>query len=163
MQCYTVEKGSLEPIPYIQLINGKIIVGEKGRGRKQIVLDPPQGSAIDGDALIGAASRNSPPDSVLVLIRDQSGYRGSWSLKNQKGMRIIAEGWCAQGDAGRMGGGPEYLATLDNGGSAEIHRSGRLYGEPAVIRLLNSNAQLIITDTEQEAANVEAQARLEQL
>lgn len=42
--------------------------------------------------------------------------------------RIILEGKCAQGDAGRMGGGPEYVILLPKDSGFLITRSGRLYG-----------------------------------
>lgn len=39
--------------------------------------------------------------------------------------RLLAEGARAQGDAGRMGGGPEYLAVVPPGGGFLIDASGR--------------------------------------
>lgn len=47
----------------------------------------------------------------------------------------LAEGRCAQGDAGRAGGGAELVVVLRPGEEVWIHRSGRLYGAPADIRL----------------------------
>lgn len=47
--------------------------------------------------------------------------------------KILAEGYCAQGDAGRMGGGAEYLIALQPGEGFSVHRSGRLYGESDLI------------------------------
>lgn len=41
---------------------------------------------------------------------------------------IRAKGWCAQGDAGRMGGGPEYFLITDHPISLFIIRAGRGYG-----------------------------------
>jgi hypothetical protein len=46
--------------------------------------------------------------------------------------RVIATGRRAQGAAGHMGGGPEYLIAALPGRFA-IARTGRLYGEPAVV------------------------------
>lgn len=43
---------------------------------------------------------------------------------------LVAEGWAAQGTAGRMGGGPEYL-ILAHPGRFSISRWGRLYGAPS--------------------------------
>jgi len=42
--------------------------------------------------------------------------------------RVILEGYCAQGDAGRMGGGPEYVILLPKDSGFLITRTGRLYG-----------------------------------
>lgn len=47
--------------------------------------------------------------------------------------KILAEGYCAQGDAGRMGGGHEYLIALQPGEGFSIQRSGRLYGSSDLI------------------------------
>jgi len=49
-------------------------------------------------------------------------------------LHVIAEGRRAQGDAGYMGGGPEYLLVLREGDAFECVRSGRLYGGPSVVR-----------------------------
>jgi len=49
-------------------------------------------------------------------------------------LRVIAEGYCAQGGAGRMGGGPEILAAVKPG-SFELYRRGRLYGAPRIVRV----------------------------
>lgn len=43
---------------------------------------------------------------------------------------LIAEGYAAQGAAGHMGGGPEYL-LLARPGRFSVSRWGRLYGAPA--------------------------------
>lgn len=48
---------------------------------------------------------------------------------------LIAEGACAQGDAGRMGGGPEYLIAC-RPGAFSIRASGRLYGAPAAMNVI---------------------------
>lgn len=42
--------------------------------------------------------------------------------------RILAKGHCAQGDAGRAGGGEELLVMLSPGEGFTISRAGRLYG-----------------------------------
>jgi len=55
--------------------------------------------------------------------------------RRRASVRVIAEGFCAQGLAGRMGGGPEYLIVLPDGAAVEIVRWGRLYGKPSVLRL----------------------------
>lgn len=54
--------------------------------------------------------------------------------------KIVLEGYCAQGDAGRAGGGPEYAVLLGPGGGFTIRRGGRLYGaEPWMTYLWDGN------------------------
>ncbi|RKO61818.1 hypothetical protein [Caldibacillus debilis] len=48
------------------------------------------------------------------------------------GVTVLAMGWRAQGDAGRMGGHPEYLVILQPGTLLRVRRTGRLYGAPPV-------------------------------
>jgi hypothetical protein len=67
--------------------------------------------------------------------------------------RIIAQGWSAQGDAGRMGGGGEYLLALPPGRYA-IGRSGRLYGAPAVVVItVTADGDVTATDGDVTAAS----------
>ena len=88
--------------------------------------------------------RDSPEGAVLILIRDQSGFRGSWSLTDRSGLMLIATGQRAQGDAGRMGGGPEFLAVVTAGGQAVTNRTGRLYGEPAKLTIKNFGGEISV-------------------
>lgn len=160
-------------------------VGESGRGRRLVKV--PLGRAFpDVDEVsaadISSTSSGSPvlvpeqdkDDSrAVVLIRDRSGFRGSWSLscgvlpprradasvedderrlalleiahqtpKRPTGpgpawfkagdgrVAVVAEGRCAQGAAGRMGGGSEYLIVMEPGAALTISRWGRLGGAP---------------------------------
>lgn len=73
----------------------------------------------------------------MILVRDQSGFRGSWTYEFSGDVHLIAEGRRAQGDAGRAGGGPEILIRLlgTDGSHVDITRTGRLYSKPARIRI----------------------------
>jgi hypothetical protein len=138
--------------PGIACRDGKIAVGDSGRGRHLVVVPIPPGAVVSDDDVL--TSCDGPPTSVLVLIPDHSGFRGSWHLRDARteaewdevvggafvderdfGGVVIARGECAQGIAGKMGGGPEYLLRLDHGQAVEIVRQGRLYGRPSCIRL----------------------------
>lgn len=192
-RCYTVSGGSVIPgIRVGQEVPYRVAVGEAGRGRKLVLVPVPPGAEIKDGVVLSLPGREG--EAVVVLVRDHSGYRGTWRLRAatppekilalvrarkehqelssrsretgedertllyQRGhdvwapggcplcthdapppppglLRVIAEGAKAQGDAGRMGGGPEYLLGLPSGVSFEIHRTGRLYGSPAVIRV----------------------------
>ncbi|MED0649937.1 hypothetical protein P9246_10720 [Aeribacillus pallidus] len=59
---------------------------------------------------------------------DEGTYMTYPSLENIEGVTVLAEGYCAQGDAGRMGGHPEYLVILEPGTLIRVKRTGRLYG-----------------------------------
>jgi len=78
------------------------------------------------------AAGQADSNDLLVRIPDQSGFRGSWSLETTGQVIRLAEGFSAQGDAGRMGGGPDVLLRVSPGAVITIRRSGRLYGKPAV-------------------------------
>lgn len=153
--------------------DGTVHVGQEGRGRELRRVAVPAALVRDGrlHALPGEGR-------ALILIRDQSGYRGRWRVADlclggpepedywgpcarcggqrprpwvsgphpiwevgvmlplrAESVRVIAEGICAQGDAGRMGGGPEYLLTAPVGWTTHLWREGRVYGGAPVLRL----------------------------
>lgn len=147
ISCFSIEKGG-KVYPYIKINDdGNIIVGEEGRGRKLVTVPLPAGAEIDKVeeySIVPVVKRinTSHDDTVVaVLIEDQSGYRGTWrlcrdlsddELNPEEIGHVVAEGWVAEGAAGRMGGGPEYL-ILARPGEFIIHRKGRLYGNPEYI------------------------------
>lgn len=71
---------------------------------------------------------------------------------------VIAEGFCAQGHAGRMGGGPAYLIAA-RPGRFGIHRTGRLYGEPAFINVTVHEDGTVTTEDAVAALRRQAAAR----
>ena len=215
--CFTVAPGG-RATTGINLEDGTVILGETGRSRRRVTVTPPPGSTIEGNFLMDVPLNHVTPGAVALLIKDQSGYRGSWSLRAARPVawyqlwarvtaehtadgvhydpsrlgweagpaghvaigdcpacaavfgparaalptarpgRVIAEGQCAQGDAGAMGGGSEYLYLLPAGESVEIARSGRLYGSPAVTRITNRGGTVESVDPVQEATDVAASA-----
>lgn len=66
---------------------------------------------------------------------DVPGCPGARLKKGTPAWRVIAEGWRAQGDAGRMGGGPEFLVAMKKGQAVDLFRDGRLYGAPDILRV----------------------------
>lgn len=74
-------------------------------------------------------------------------------------LEIIAEGYSAQGLAGGMGGGSEYLIVLLPGQAVEIVREGRLYGQPGVLRLANDAGVVSVTDPAATAESAAAASR----
>lgn len=102
--------------------------------------------------LIAADSPNTQ-DAAIVVFRTKPGYRGgcvhtgdivaveededafspsrylSFKFAPLPG-EVLCEGYTAQGDAGRMGGGPQIVLLLPRGEVVRVNRSGRLYGDP---------------------------------
>ena len=187
--------------PGITLRDGMIVIGEEGRGRKQVSIPPPPGSTVEGDVVMDIPG--TAAGGIVVLVKDRSGYRGDWNVckgrpeaqydlwskridahrppngdgplaeghtresdgrcavcdaiginspRQPAEWTVIAEGACAQGIAGHMGGGPEYLAVLAHGQSVQINRGGRLYGEPAWLLLTNQDGEAVLTDPLKDAA-----------
>jgi hypothetical protein len=191
--CYTIVGGLLESgIPlalgarYEPIEPPAIDVGEPGRGRLLSRVPVPTDADIDHAARRLMAVPVSDPRSVAVLlIRDHSGYRGSWwlchaatslcprwqtkitgeactecrgewehnllplaveELDGSAIGRLIATGHRAQGQAGRMGGGPEYLIAV-HPGRFGIRRTGRLYGRPARLNVtVRSDGSVLVED-----------------
>jgi len=135
MLCYTLTKAG-KVYAGIALQGGKIHLGEEGRGRRLTRVPVPADTEVVGVRIQGIPSKRT--DSVLILIKDQSGYRGGWWLKDTSGLTILAQGACARG--------PEYLAVLEKGGQATIHRTGRLYGDAETIRVRNEFGLIQIVD-----------------
>ena len=71
MKCYTLSE------PGIVTGDGKITLGEGGRGRRLTQIPVPPGSVLEGDRVVSCPG---PETTALVRIPDQSGFRGSWSL-----------------------------------------------------------------------------------
>lgn len=65
---------------------------------------------------------------------------------------VVAQGECAQGAAGRAGGGPEYLMVMEPGATMTVIRSGRLYGHPSRLILKWDGESLTETPWEDYAA-----------
>jgi len=85
---------------------------------------------------------------------DYSPERAAWDAAHPErphGCRIVAEGRKAQGDAGAMGGGPEYLLVIPHGVAVEIVRTGRLYGAPSALRIECADGALTISDPREDA------------
>ena len=158
MKCYTIRSGVVAV--GIDARKAEIRVGETGRGRKLVSVPIPAGSEGADGRLLSVPAGNQPSGAALIVFRDHSGYRGGWSLTDRQGVIVLAEGACAQGDAGRMGGGPEYLAVVADGGTATVNRSGRLYGDAATLRVRNVGGVLSVEDVAAVAATTAAVAAL---
>jgi hypothetical protein len=155
----------------IQLADdGTIVVGEEGRRRERVVVPLPAGAVVRNGAVIEIPVSHEDA-SAVVLIRDFSGFRGTWDLvepleldairafiesrgddrvlidhmRDTKPPRLIARGKCAQGLAGRMGGGYELLFTAVDGEQYDIVRWGRIYGAPRILRVTVRDGRVTLT------------------
>lgn len=98
MDCYTVSSGRI--IQGIALSPaGTIRLGQSGRNRTQVDVPPPSGSTIrparpvpPGDdpdpantgVLVAVPGEHRPDGAAVVLIRDHSGFRGTWALRTAR-------------------------------------------------------------------------------
>ena len=128
--------------------------GEKGRGRWQVRLplgasdfpfregeDPPPPETEYKMRPLGR--KDARGNDLYVLIRGEQdgrylllwqlcpGFRGGASYQIKGKARLLAEGYEAQGAAGRMGGAPCPVVLVEGPCQLSWHRTGRLYGSPA--------------------------------
>jgi len=197
MRVYTIFRyGNVEPKIHVGP-DRTIAVGEPGRGREQVLVPVPNGVELTPEGSDGGFALTSAPGAgALILIRDQSGFRGSWTLGGPyrstgcpqgktipygegecprcggryehqatvlselpAGVRILAQGRCAQGMAGRAGGGPEYLLWAPLGTTLGVSRSGRTYGSPTEYYIrVAEDGSVTLTDVVAEAKSREAES-----
>lgn len=145
--------------PGIQCRDGKILLGEEGRGRQLAVVPVPAGGTFEGDKLVALAVPGEGLNEVLLEIPDVSGFRGSSSSTAQAGAVQIAQGYCADGIAGRMGGGSDTLYRVADGGTVVVHRGGRRV-EWTEARFTNVGGQIVLRIPAEEAAKEAAMSAL---
>lgn len=136
--------------------------GEEGRGRKLWFLPlatkdfPPNDAVRNQDwskidlELVQTASgayyaRKGSPDGKLLVLWDlDPGFRGSASYTIEGSAELLAEGYEAQGDAGRMGGAPCPIVVVSGPCVLRWTRRGRLYGSPAKWRAIYDGKSWIV-------------------
>ena len=72
---------------------------------------------------------------AFVKLAVEAGFRGTTKAEFSDGVRVLKEGICAQGAAGRMGRHSEYLIAMEPGAYAIVERFGRLYGDLSIVRV----------------------------
>jgi len=146
--------------PGIACRDGKIQVGEPGRGRHLVEVPMSQGGEFAADGrLLSVTVPGEQAGELLVVVPDLSGFRGSSSISAMDGCVEVARGACAQGDAGRMGGGAEYLLRVAPGGTFTVRRSGRRV-EWAEGLFTNVNGAMVFCNPKKEAAIAAASSAL---
>lgn len=141
--------------------------GEEGRGRKLVFFPlgardfpsveepPPQETEYrlvpvsEGRAYI--LGRGSPDGQQLVLWSLAPGFRGGATYSVSGDAAVIAEGYEAQGDAGRMGGAPCPVLIVKGPCVLRWSRSGRLYGTPADWRATYDGRSWVVEPDSAEA------------
>src|SRR5207253_10818232 len=79
---------------------GKIQVGESGRGRHLAEVPVPKGGEFSEDGkLLVIAIPGEQPGEALVFVPDLSGFRGSSSIREMTGCIEFAKGFGADGIA----------------------------------------------------------------
>lgn len=147
-----------------------VVVGEEGRGRQLGVLAvqlrrssyeewEKNGKVTVQFGRLGQTRSGNPKlieteepeDSDLLLVLLTSiGFRGSNEHQFPPGTEVVVEGRIAQGTAGRMGNGAQYVVRVPAGTDGElvVKITGRRYGQPSlyVYRLSNGDVRLAYTD-----------------
>jgi hypothetical protein len=106
----------------------QITLGEKGRGRKEIRLACPDGCVVaeglNANLTIGMTKSGRPRVNVqkdgtlYLLLSTKGGYtrrgggRGFWWIGNTAKYELLAHGYGADGDAGRIGQWGCYLVKV---------------------------------------------------
>ena len=121
--------------------------GESGRGRKLVyiplnVRDFPVDKNVEYDwskvnfSLLKMnngfflLNRGIHDDTFLIIWNLSPGYRGSARYSLGENAQVIAEGFEAQGQAGRMGGAPCPVVWVTGPTILRWTRIGRIYGAP---------------------------------
>jgi hypothetical protein len=145
----------------IPLVDGRIVVGEAGLRRVAVPL--PEGSAIE-DGKVVAVPITVEGGVAVVVIRDFSGYLGTWYLAQPLPDHVLLE-YDDDGGAhelyetmfvtcprhlvayGTTGGGAEYLFIGFPGETFDLVRSGGLFGAPPILRLtVHADGTLTLVD-----------------
>jgi hypothetical protein len=150
------------------------ILGEEGRGRKLVFVPVfltdkslPYWEA-NGWVAVNAVSyrvnskgyvhlweldKPTEEGEYLIVFLGWIGFRGSNSLTDIDGNAlgrdvVLAEGRIAEGIAGRMGAGSQWLLKVRVGDVYRYRVDGRLYGEPHSYILLCSSKGPVLYDEE---------------
>lgn len=138
-----------------------IMIGEEGRGRKRGVIPVallPDTYAVwetKGKTIINfvtltqtkagkpkfiQADQDDGEEQAVMVLRTPIGFRG-WNAHGEKFDKdsvtgdlpgeTLASGYIAEGIAGRMGGGDQYVIVIEKGTFWAVKLGGRLYGKPS--------------------------------
>ena len=134
----------------------QLCLGEKGRGRRLLVLTSPEGVELKSNSLekrltIGSTKSGKPriinkiEDELYMILSAEGGYtrRGNGNirvLKNAKDQfEILGRGNGADGDAGRIGYWDVLLLKAPKNGVVRVRTSGAGYGTPSDLYVIKDN------------------------
>jgi hypothetical protein len=147
--------------------------GQEGRGRKLVFFplgskdfpaerglpEPDQAYRlipVSGNKTFILGRENRPSDEFLVLWSLSPGFRGDARYTVEGCATVIAEGYEAQGDAGRMGGAPCPVIHVTGPCVLKWTRGGRLYDSPANWRAVFDGKNWAVASDSPESDAVEA-------
>lgn len=84
-----------------------------------------------GQCLFDAECQNCGTKLESGKPHPDDGMAYDWPAFPCTGVTVLAGGYCADGDAGRMGGHAVKLLIMEPGAMFRVSRSGRLYGAPS--------------------------------
>jgi len=154
-----------------QLMAGReipaIVIGEEGRGRSigfvPVKLTPASIAQLEekgetrvcfvsarevGDKMVFDQLDNNDDNStghVCLVLNFAYGYRGTVRYEFPEGVDILAEGIKADGQAGRMAGGPEYIIVAEGEAAILVRRTGRLYGGQSDFLVVVKDGEVTLT------------------
>jgi hypothetical protein len=134
-----------------------LVLGEEGRNRKIVYVRMNMPKDITtmyrcnveyntaGHVMLSYVDENlitTASNTALIYFPARIGFRGGNQLLLPNKENILAKGRIAQGDAGRMAAGSQWLFTLDSGTTAHFTITGRTYGRPSEYRIVYEHGEL---------------------
>ncbi|MFZ3054875.1 MAG: hypothetical protein WA091_02750 [Minisyncoccales bacterium] len=105
-----------------------IVIGEHGRGRKEVIIPisengPEIGAKKIGDSIVLVRGDKIEDDRCLAVINTTGQYKKfkDYKVFDAIGVQIIATGYVAWGEAGGTEGGEEVLAIISSGASFRLN------------------------------------------
>ena len=146
-----------------------IVLGEKGRGRCEVIV-PFEDGIKETDLVIPATTKTGKikiakggdDKGWIARISCKGGYtRGTFGTlyvhkKDSDKVRVLASGYGAFGDAGRLGSWDDFLLQLDDNVLLKIKESGRspefylYFSKNKVFKIMQEEIEIFLEDKEYE-------------
>jgi len=153
MKCYFLTELG---IPYIKSADGRYLIpiGECGRGRELQVFrfDPNRAkfAPVEGHygirfwdtGIVEYTMPDEKPGEAMVFVPEMFGSRGTSRIVETYKCKELGKGKRANGLAGRVEWGEEYLMRVEEGGWFKVKVTGRKIGL-IYRKFVNSNGKII--------------------